>query len=435
MHLVLTDSFLKKLQTLRTDYENRTKLNLESSPHPYKVSLFFGKKDIKTRLKQITFIENWLTLLNDKLKPNLDFHTAEELQEHLLALRILVAVTFYIRNQIDETYTIRSGSSAILVQLLDEALSLNKNNLVDDESYACSLLAAQNFIFTTPLNKVNSLLSATVSNTKSHYINDLEWNKFNLFINKECNRPDRNWRKQYPITAVTMPLFGLPLQAAGTSVGWLLGDLTSKSYSLLPMRQAFTAVFASGLVLLLGSTSSMGILLIAPTYAGKLLDTFFGVSFAYLLGSAMRLLGNGIGWGIGMSLDVSWKLLSSACTLIATAYSGKTNTLPTGFTLTNGHRVLNGNELKVMELPEFEKITAADYEKKPIIISNTEEGFIIKIGDEEAKIKWAVPSEQELPHLQELMNKLKEKQTVTIEEVSDKQEEIIEDEQGIKFIT
>ncbi|WP_131781836.1 hypothetical protein [Legionella gresilensis] len=429
MHLTLTDSFLTKLQTLRADYENRTKLNLESSPHPYKVSLFFGKKDVKTRLKQISFMENWLTLLKPKLKPDLNFNSTEEFQEHLLALRILATITFYVRNQIDETYTIRSGSNAILMQLLDEALSLNHNNIVDEESYLCCLSTTQNFISEMELVKVNKLLSvASTANSKNRYINEFEWNQFNLFIKKQCaaySDPVKNKYKDYPITSVTIPLFELPLRATGTSVGWLLGDLTSKSYSLLPMRQAFTAVLASGLVLFLGPASRMGIMLVVPTYAGKLLDTFFGVSFAYLLGSAMGLLGKKLGWSIGMSLDLSWKLLGSACSLIAAAYSGTANELLTGFTLTNGHRVLNGMELQFMDLPEFEKIIAADYEPKPIIINHTKEGFVIKIGEEETKIKWITASEPNLPHLQELITKLQEKQTITIEEIPNEKEQIL----------
>ncbi|STX51160.1 Dot/Icm secretion system substrate [Legionella busanensis] len=430
MHLTLTDSFLTKLQTLRADYENRTKLNLESSPHPYKVSLFFGKKDVKTRFKQITFIENWLTLLKPKLKPDLNFNSTEEFQEHLLALRVLATITFFVRNQIDETYTIRSGSNATLMQLLDEALSLNRTNVVDEESYVSCLSTTQTFISNMPLAKVNHLLLAATTNAKNAYINELEWNKFTQFVNKQFishTDPVQNKYKDYPITAITVPLFALPLRATGTSVGWLLGDLTSKSYSLLPMRQSFTAIFASGLVLFLGPTSSMGIMLVAPTYAGKLLDTFFGVSFAYLLGSAMGLLGKGLGWSIGMSLDLSWKLLGSACSLIAVAYSGKAHELLTGFTLTNGHRVLNGMELQFMDLPEFEKIIAANYEPKPIIINHTKEGFAIKIGDEETKIKWITASEPNLPHLQELITKLKEKQTVRIEELPNEKEQILKE--------
>ncbi|MGQ3889388.1 hypothetical protein ACQUW5_10195 [Legionella sp. CNM-1927-20] len=435
MHLTLTDSFLTKLRTLRTDYENRTKLNLESSPQPYKVSLFFGKKDVKTRLKQITFIENWLTILNTKLKPDLNFNSEDEFQEHLLGLRVLAAIIFYVRNQIDETYTMRSGSNAILMQLLDEALSLSHNNVVDEESYACCLLTTQNFISTMQLSKINSLLSTATTNSKNGYINELEWNKFTLFINKQCTPCVKNRYKDYPITAITVPLFSLPLQATGTSVGWLLGDLTSKSYSLLPMRQTFTTIFASGLVLFLGSTSSMGIMLIAPTYAGKLLDTFFGVSFAYLLGSVMGLLGKGLGWSIGMSLDLSWKLLGSACSLIAATYSGKANELLTGFTLTNGHRVINGIELQFIELPELEKMITANNEQRPIIINSTKEGFVIKIGDEEAKIKWVTTSEPALPHLQELVTKIKEKQTITIEEIPDEKEQILNENKVVGLLT
>ncbi|STX28644.1 Dot/Icm secretion system substrate [Legionella beliardensis] len=424
MHLILADSFLKKLLTLRSDYESRTKLNLETSPEPYTVSLFFGKKDIKTRLKQISFIENWLIILSSQLKPNLDFTCEEEIQAHLMGLRMLVATAFYIRNQIDDTYTIRSGINATLGLLLEEALLLCSSNLVDEETYACCLLATQRYLRDNQLQTINSILSKRNNNAKNAYISEIEWNKFTIFINQQCNNLDKKWHKDYPITAIMMPLFALPMAAAGTSIGWLVGDLTAKSYSLLPARHAVTALFGSGLILLMGSTSSMGIMLLAPTYAGKLFDTFFGVSFAYVLGSVMRLLGTGVGWGVGMTLDLTWKLLCNACSLLTKAMISQAKLPPiTGFNLVNGHRVVNGIELAVMDLIEIEKIKSNNYEAHPITLNMAEDGFLIKIGDEEAKIKWQV-SEKDPVYLQELMTKLKASEGfATVESLPEEKQE------------
>lgn len=423
MHLILVDNCLRKLLSLRDNYENRTKINLEALPQPYNVSLFFGKKDVKNRLKQIKFIENWLDIFRDKLKPDLNFACELEIQEHLMGLRMLVAVIFYTRNQIDETYTVRSGSSSTLALLLEEALSLGHGNTVDEETYACCLLTAQRFTQANELHYINSLLAKQTKVAKQAYISDIEWNRFTRFIMKECSNLDKKWRKNYPITSVTIPLFALPLEAAGTSIGWLIGDLAAQSYSLLSTRHALTAMFGSGLILLMGSGVSTGVMLLSPTYAGKLLDTFFGVSFAYVLGLVMRLLGTGLGWGVGMTLDVGWKLLYSACSLITTVLLGNAKHPPiTGFVLVNGHRVIDGIELDVINLLEANNMQSEHYETRPIIFNLVDDGVIIRIGHEEAKITWQ-PSEKEPIHLQKLLTQLKENQSMTVEEIHEEKQE------------
>lgn len=419
MHLTIADSFLSKLETLQKDYEERTQVSLDTTPQPAAISLFFGKKDINTRLKQISFIKNWLTILAKELKPDLKFTSEQEVQAHILSLRVLVAVTLYLRAQIAESYIMRSSNYAVLKQLLDEALCLSNKNIIDEETYACSILAAQRLLYTHNLQTINSQLSKENPLDKHAYISEREWRNFTIYINNESNQLEKTWRKEYPITSFMMPLFAIPMQAAGNSMGWLLGDLTAKSYSLLPARHAVTALFGSGLILIMGAPASTGIMLLAPTYAGRLFDTFFGVSLAYVLGSIMRLLGNGIGWGVGMTLDISLKLLCSACSVMMSSLSHQKQFALTGFNLANGHRIIDGIKLNVVELAELEKLSK-DYEAHPIAFHNGEDGFTVKIGDDEAKIKWQ-PLNDEPAFLQELKVKLLEKQTLEIEAPKEEQ--------------
>jgi hypothetical protein len=63
MPFLLPDNFISQLSRLRVDYESTTGAKLNKTSQPSAIRCFFGAKDIESRHRQITFIEQWVLLL------------------------------------------------------------------------------------------------------------------------------------------------------------------------------------------------------------------------------------------------------------------------------------------------------------------------------------------------------------------------------------
>lgn len=433
MAYLLPDSFLDKLRTIRQDYEKRAEVSLGSSPQPYAVSLFLGAKNVKKRTKQAQLVEKILEALSSSLLTDNHFEsenvTEEAVKEHLYALQVLMAVAFYIKSQISHTYTIRSATSAVMVQLIDEALELSRNNPIDQKTHACALLAGKRFISgDNRLNEINKLITQK--------FNEIEWDNFCTFILDECTNhalKDSHYHpitNYYPITSITKPLLKKSFELSGYTAGYLAGDMVAKSTKFLPAHYALTAAIGSGICMCMGSGGSVGVMLIAPTVANKLFDSFGGISFAWLVGSAMGLVGEGLGWGVGMTLDSSWKVAYHACSLLASACTSHTQ-LPrlTGFNIINGQRIIDGIEMKLVDLDEKilissqqdEQVSIANYDKHPMAFAIKNEGLAIKIGEEEELVPWKVmdhADKQKQPYIEAMKKLLAEYEKILAEKAS-----------------
>lgn len=399
MCYVLPDRFLEKLYSIRKDYENRSGLKLDSSSQPCAVSSYFGAKDNNTRAQQIQFIENWLTSLATDLKPLLVFNNENEIQNHIKALSILVAVCVFTISKIDSSYIMRKGSNSILQQLLTEALQLQKDNKLDTSTRNNCLLEARSWIHPY-------FNAASINRSLETRFAECEWQEFRKFLKVELAHDASV--NPYPITAIMMPLFATPMRLAGYSTGYVLGDMLGKSTQLLDNRYTLTAAISSNLYFVMRSSFSMGALLLTPVYASKLLNAYCGVSMAWLLGTVMNIVGNGVGFGIGMTLDAGSKLLFNASSLIRnTIQSDARFPQITGFTLVDSQRIVDGIELKLIDTsssPVNGLINVPS--QKQIIFDIQKDGIFLQIGDETAIIPWDT---HKIPNMEELQLKLAEK--------------------------
>lgn len=434
MKFTLSDEFLGKLKTLRHDYEQRTGVDLKGS-QPFLISCYLGAKDLKTRNKQITFIEQWLEALQEDLNHScvilseksksaksqeitLTTHmpTAKDIETQMTALRVLFMADLYIKSQIKSKYKVRSGNSAILIQLLNEAAGVTASNTIDHDTRACCIQATQHYLTEKGrLEEINSKLKTKFS---PH-----NWNNFLDYIDHEASKLDEADKTHYPATALMMPLMGLPLQLAGYTTGYIVGEMIAKSTEMLKTKQALTVALGSGLFLVFGPSAQLGIMMLVPTYAERIVNTFCGVSTAWLFGAAGHLVGNGLGLGVGLSVDLSWKLMYYSFTLLAGLYTkSKNQTNINGISLINGHRVENGVELNYIDLNKL----PPNYKFFPVDFTVKSDELVISINGQTTAVPWdqgQQPEEyiQKLKLLFDQSIKQEMQQVVKIEEINNEE--------------
>lgn len=153
-----------------------------------------------------------------------------------------------------------------------------------------------------------------------------------------------------------MPLVAKPCETAGYALGWVFGNWLGKSAALLSTHTAITVTLGSGLILLLGPSATLGALLITPTLAGQILETYCGISLAFIMGKSMNLVGNSVGFTVGMSLDLSMQLLWKICSVIANHFQDQSPySKLTGIDLTDGIAVISGIPLEFGHVELSEK--------------------------------------------------------------------------------
>ncbi|KTD11217.1 hypothetical protein [Legionella jamestowniensis] len=415
MLFVLSDDFITKLNTIRIDYQNRANITLDETKQPYRISRFFGAKDIKARNKQINLIEKWLDALatdlavdkitesdiqrlikeelsenepGDEIKQNLtDLQSLKErIEKYHTALCVLVTVCLSIKSQIDETYPVRSGENAVLEQLMHEAMGITSTNYLDEETKACCLLATKRYLLERGrFEVVNAQLSQKFT--------EKQWDDFLHFVTKSCDALHGKDKTNFPITKVMMPLMGKPLELTGYTMGFLLGEMLGKSSKLLPVHYKLTAVLGSGLVMCMGPSAGLGASLLVPTYAGRILNTYCGVNLALVLGTAGNIAGQGLGLVAGFSADMGWKLIYKTGMLLAQLYSGHSNPENlNGILLVNGHRVINGVELKFVDMNTLSSQLPSNYQLCPVDFEIQEKTLKVTVNGEQTAI---VPLDEE----------------------------------------
>ncbi|MGQ3891237.1 hypothetical protein [Legionella sp. CNM-4043-24] len=380
-YYVVPDTFLQDFPDIRKRYEEKALVSLTSSPQPYGFFVALGATDIETRRKQVEFLESLYNSVKYRLRPLLDFKTETEQQNHISALRILIAGCLYVKAQIDETYTYpRDSSSADLGQVINDLLRLTcekkHDNQIDDKSREAALLTAKQFL-------VNRKVF-----DEPDYAPEKSWVEFLAYIEKETSKNGKDY-SDYPCRDFMVCSGRILGEAIGTSTGYVFGDGLSRSEPLVGARQAFTTVLGTGIIMLMGPSARMGVMVLVPTCAGKILDMFCGLSLAYVLGAAMGIAGAGVGWGVGMTMDMSMLLLQKACRMVMRAYHGESRyPAVSGVTLVDSQRIVNG-----LVCP----ISAEGGEA--VILETKADGLEVKIGEQTAFIPWDF---RKLPYMNEL---------------------------------
>lgn len=362
MPYVLPDIFLDKISSLQHDYERAAGITLNDASQPYALSIYFGAKNVTARNEQLRVIAFFLKYLNNQLQPDLPFKNDHEILQHINALMIMVTLSLFIKS--------KTSHYSVLRGLIDNALYLNDTNPMDSETWKKCLQVTEPFLNTNCLPCIDDSLKTILQS-------------FADYVREECALITEKPASAYPITTALLPLFEVPLQAAGTTTGYVIGDICGRSASLLYTPYVITATLGSGAFWMMGATTGIGMFLIAPVIAGQLINTLCSVSMAYILGTTMRLAGTVIGGSSGLLLDVSWLLLSKTCSLIADSLTDTQNRSGlTGLMLLNDHRVINGIEFTVSNDPvEHDK-----HLQKPVIFTLKKDCLSIQIGEEKALI-------------------------------------------------
>lgn len=394
MPYLLPDDFLTKFRNLRQDYQARSKTKLKKAPHPSWFSKMGGATDVKNREAQISLAEKILASVESSLVKDNKFKTAEQLQDHIHALRVLVSVCSYIESQVGKKYHVRSSSNAKLVQLIKEALGAE----LDEESRDCVLIAAKRFI-QQPLQTINGKLN------KQKNITELEWDKFCEFIKTENANMYKKNPQQFSATQLTMPLFKYPAQGAGVVAGYMLFSTLARATIVIPLQYSLIHLITSA-ARLFNHSGSLGVALVAPTVAGQALSYYSGIGGAAVVGKGMGMFGDAVGWGVGKSIDYSFYSVYCIYSLLASYCFNYGSEKPQyGFDLVGGYHIVDGvEELKFAQLSKEEEETLKNTD--PTNIHTNAEGLTVN----DKTIPWI---QQDLPYIQELKTALSETSPVS----------------------
>lgn len=343
MPFVLSNNFIDQLKKIRQNYEKEAGIKLDKASQPYAISLFFGAKDVDSRKKQILLIEQWVEVFRHS-SFTAALNSKEAFEDYITALHVLMTVTFYIKYQIDGTYTFGFGAPTLLERLMHEAMGVNPKNVIDDQTLASCLSATKRFLATEgSFESVNARLKTRIT--------DEQWLDFVGFVTTQYKLLDEKLKTEYPITVVMMSAMEKPMELVGNATGYLAANVLVKSSAFHPVRYALTTMIGSGVFLLIGPTTNVGLLLLVPTISGQAIDFCCGASLAWAMGTALKWVGKGVGMGVGIPLDMSKKLAYKTYSLFESAPE-QDPTLK-GIVLTDGHPVVNGEDLS---MDDFEDI-------------------------------------------------------------------------------
>lgn len=401
MRFILATNALNTIDSLRTDYENKKKIDLDETPSIIGLPKFFGGTDVETRKTQITWLRKIKTVLEPNLLKEEDIKNPEQLQAHITATRVMIAACLYVQSQIGS-----SKRNSALYSLIEDGLGITDENYLDEEDKEICYLAAHRVINSSKiaLEECNEVLIKK----KMKAFTEKEWKAFSKFLEESCiTKKIDNPYTNYPITSITRPLFGACFSSSGLAIGYLLGDtLSNASYLMSPKFKVTTGV-GTALYVVCGA-STTGVALFAPLIATKLVNTVCSISLAQVLATIMGFLGQGIGLGIGYPLDLTYQLLWKSCSLVSNYYSKQSKTPAlTGIRIVDGVPVISGLAIELCneEIPK-------ELIKQTITI---EKDGKVYIGD-----KLLEDPDTELKESQEVQDKLNEHISIKLDKEEEK---------------
>lgn len=404
MRFILAPGSIAKLDSLRAEYTKIRKVDLDKDPSMIGLPTMFGGTNVKARSVQVTFLEKIKIILQANLLKEEDIKTPEQWQANLTASRVMIAACLYVQDQIS-----RPKNDSALYRVIHNSLGINGENYFDDEDKEVCYLAANRLISSSKiaLEDANSALKKAGKKP----ITEKEWSEFSKFLIGKCNETKvENPYTNYPITSITQPLFGAAFSYTGATIGFLGGNIVSQSSYLMPTRYKLTALIGTTLVVI-GSAGPAGIALFVPVVADQLVTTFCRISLAHVLGVTLGLLGQGVGLGVGLPLDLAYRLLWNSASAISSYYS-KGNNSPelSGVRIADGMVIVHGIPLQITpedQLPE-------GYKKHAIEIKSDGTWYIDGKLNEVPEMSPQLPSEV----IDELKEELKSRREDQIDEAT-----------------
>lgn len=344
MEFILSPQFIEKLKDLENNYKSAKNIdNLSEQPQPNLVSSFFGAPVYQTRRKQIVFLSGLCKFLDkhygicNEAKPLTDDTNIEdrlfEDQRRLSAIRCLVTACKFIQS--------KNSSSSTLNSLISEALGVSDTNPLDLESLACCYKSTRQFLKNGEFFDSISVFFA--SNKEA-----LDADMYQDFINYNDENADLKIYSTFPLTNMMYPIFVNPLQTVGYASGAIVGELLTRSTCLMSANYKITAALGGGAYMLLGAKASAGIFFMAPTLAENFIRNYLTIAMAWLCGNAAGLVGATLAYGIGISADISWKIvIGSGQYLFDASFATQLNNEASGMSLIDGQLVEKGIKLQL----------------------------------------------------------------------------------------
>ncbi|BCA96113.1 hypothetical protein TUM19329_24740 [Legionella antarctica] len=346
MRLILSNDALDKLPFLREQYQKARNVDLEETPSMLGLPTMFGGTDIKTRKKQVIFMEKIFALLRPNLKKLENITSPEELPANTTAWRVYLTACWYVQSQNSKNSALSSG--------LNEMLGITAENYPDEEDKENCYATANRFI-----NTKNALEEANVAliNAKLRPFTEKDWSDFAQFISEsKVKKESSNHYTDFPITSIAQPLFAATFAYTGATVGLLSGDVISKSTQGMSAKYQLTALIG-GSLLLFGPTGTTGVAFFAPVIASKLITAFCSITLAHVLGATMGIIGHGVGTAIGLPLDLAYHLLWKVCAAIS-GYYYKDPGAPTitGIRISDGAAIISGIAIAITPVEELSEV-------------------------------------------------------------------------------
>lgn len=337
MRYVLPAGALLSINFLRKDYEKERKVNLDEPPSLFGVPTLFGGTDIASRDKQTKFIQKMIVVLGANLAREEDITTPEQWEANLAASRAILAACLFVQSQVSSPKT-----NSALYNLINKHLGVSQTNYFDEEDREMCFFAA-NCLINSSLNAFSDANAKLRKNNLKPFTTK-EWSAFSDYVSHQTKIAEKpsNPYTNYPITSITQPLFGAAFSYTGATIGYLSGDVISQATPTLSTKTQLTTMIGST-ILMLGTAGPMGVALFSQVIASKLVTSFFSISMAHLLGTTAGIVGQGLGVGIGMPLDLAYRLIWKAAATVGTYYTTYPNDgKMTGIRISDGKALING---------------------------------------------------------------------------------------------
>ncbi|WP_298625605.1 type IV secretion protein Dot [uncultured Legionella sp.] len=370
MRYILPADALTNINFLRVDYQKERNVDLDKSPSMFGTPIIFGGTDVVARDAQTKFIKKMMVVFAANLLKEEQITTSEQAEASLTASRVIIAACQYVQSQIS-----KPKKNSVLYGLINKDLGITEENYLDDEDKNICNLAANRLI--------NSSIMAIEDANKALRIADMEpfseveWEQFSKYLADAAkNATIENPYANYPITSITKPMFGAAFAYTGATIGFLGGGMVSESTKIMSTKVQMTALIGSTL-LMLGPAGPMGVALFSQVIAGKLITSFCSISLGHILGTAMGILGQGVGMGIGLPLDAAYRLIWKTCSIIGTYYTDSQNPA-TGIRIKDGMRMIGGieikatSELELAELASNFELAKVEFKDNSIFIAGKE---------------------------------------------------------------
>ena len=343
MRYILPTDAIEKLSTLRKQYQEEKKINLDEKPSIIGMPMLFGGVDVESRNKQTVFIQKILTVLHSNLKKIEEIKSPEELLANSAAARLCLVACWYVQSQ--------TLGNSVLSRVINNDLGINAQNYPDQEDKDECYATAKRMV-----NAKNALEDANTELIKADLkpFSEKEWADFTAYV-KEANikKVSTNSYSNYPITSLTKPLFGAALSYTGATLGLLSGDMISQSTKGMAAQYQLTALVGGSLIMF-GPAGPTGVALFAPIIASKLINAFCSITLAHVLGVTMGLLGQGLGTAIGLPLDLAYQLLWKVCAMIGEyCKSTPSNPIISGMRISDGKMIISGIAIEVTPLDKL----------------------------------------------------------------------------------